>query len=101
MIAAENHQAERTFLQYILHDGFMPDLYPRRIEPDLSIGRDRVGRIERLFILQGKEILDLAADEQPSRRPKLHHLESVALQQVEDVQFEELSFGIGGLSLGE
>ena len=81
MIAAENHQAERTFLQYILHFGFMPRLYLQRIKPDLSIGRDRVGRIERLFVVQRKNVLKLAADEQPSRRPKLHHLESVALQQ--------------------
>ena len=101
MIAAENHQAERTFPQYILHDGILPRLYLQRIESDLSIGRDRVGRIERLFILQRKHVLDLAADEQPSRRPKLHHLESVALQQAKDVLFEELNVGVGGLSFGE
>ena len=101
MIAPKDHQAERTFFPYILHDGIMPRLYLQRTEPELSIGRDGVGRIEQLFILQRKNVLDLAADEQPSRRPKLHHLESVALQQAQDVLFEELSFGIGGLSFGE
>ena len=63
MIAAENHQAERTTLQQVLHDGIMPRLCPQRIEPDLSIGGDGVGCIEQLFILPGKNALDLTAGE--------------------------------------
>ena len=101
MIAPKDHQAERPTLQPALHDDILPGLYLHRIEPDVSIGGDRVGRIELLFIHQRKNVLDLAADEQPSRRPKLHHLESVALQQAEDFLFEELNVGVGGLSFGE
>ncbi len=102
VIVAEDHQAERTTLQQVLQDGILPGLlYLRHIEPDLSIGGDGVGRIERLIILQRKHVFDLAADEQPSRRPHLHHLETVALRQAEDVLFEESHIGVGGLSFGE
>ena len=86
----QDHQAERTTLQQVRHDGILPSLDLQHIEPDLSIGGDGVGRIQGLVVLQMKNVFDLAADEQPPRRPELHHRESVALQQAEDVLFEDL-----------
>lgn len=69
MLAPKNHQTERATLQQVLHDGIVPGQYLLRIKPDLSIGSDRVGRVERLLVLQGKNVFDLAADEQTPGRP--------------------------------
>ena len=54
VIAPKDHQVERATLQKVLHDGILPGLYLQRIEPDLSIDSDGVGRVERFIVLQWK-----------------------------------------------
>ena len=92
----QDHQAERTTLQQVRHDGILPSLDLQHIEPDLSIGGDGVGRVERITALQRKHFLDLAADEQPPGLSNLRHLQTVALQQAEDILFEALNLMVGG-----